>query len=186
MKYKLLKDLPWIKAWEIIDNTKWKWSIGWSDKYLVFAKYMNWTTSVLDDYSDFFKPINERELIYPENLMEWYAVGVSDPTWITPNSSYKDKDVMKNTYILWLRFPTKEKAEAYIDLKRDVARFNMTWQETYFNEFYVNNEDWPYREEVDIWKSIYDKINVDFILPLDATDEEKENRVKLLKAYYWF
>lgn len=180
MKYKLLKDLPWIKAWEIIDNTEWKWSIGWSDKYLVFAKYMNWTTSVLDDYPDFFEPINEREVIYPDNLMEWYIVGVYDPIWIIPNPSYKDKDVMKNMYILWLRFPTEEKAEAYVDLKRDVARFGKfkDAQELLRNPF---------------WKTRREKCNLndlpsnyDYFLPLDATDEEKENRVKLLKAFYWF
>lgn len=176
--------LPWIKVWTIFEVNDWGEMIDndylyleYENKYCVFWGFAK-------EHPDFFEPVNERETIYPSNLMNWYTVGVSLYDWIVSTPPYKD--VMKSNYILWLRFPTEKTAKAYIDLKIDVARFNMTWWETYFNEFYINNEDWIYREEVYIWKSTYDKINVDFILPLDATDEEKENRVKLLKAYYWF
>lgn len=186
MKYKLLKDLPWIKAWEIIDNTEWKWSIGWSDKYLVFAKYMNWTTSVLDDYQDFFEPINEREVVYPDNLMNWYTISVWNVGWWYSIPVGNVRSQVESLYIMWHRFPTKEKAEAYIDLKRDVARFGEVKPQTWDKWIgwairYNSTQNERYKIDVNCIER-----NIDFALPLDATEEEKENRVKLLKAYYWF
>lgn len=184
MKYKLLKDLPWIKAWTIFKEKDWdilRYSnyLKADETYYVYVDYAK-------KYPDFFEPINEREVIYPDNLMEWYVVGVYDPIWIIPNPSYKDKDVMKNMYILWLRFPTEEKAQAYVDLKRDVARFGEVKPQTWDKWIgwairYNSTQNERYKININCIE-----MNIDFALPLDATEEEKENRVKLLKNYYWF
>lgn len=186
MKYKLLKNLPWIKAWAIIINTDSRFEIKWDecgDNYLFIMRQWDkvewWAFS---QYPDFFEPINERVIEYPNNLMQWYVIYAG---YFIAASNY-DVEIVENYYIIWNRFPTEENAKAYLELKKDVARFNMFWREKYFNEFYIDNEDWPHREEVDLWKQMFHKINIDFILPTDATEEEQENRVKLLKAFYWF
>ena len=183
MKYKLLMPLPWIKAWTIFEGNDWGDILD--NDYLCIEDenkyYVYW--GFAKQHPDFFEPINERELIYPDNLMYWYAVGVSDATWINPAPSHKNKDVMKNLYILWLRFPTEEKAKAYVDLKIDVARFPKTKYWGRFIRFGTKSK--TRFKPIPEWCTI-DYCGQDFMLPLGATDEEKENRVKLLKAFYWF
>ena len=176
MKYKLLKPLPWIKIWQIfkeVCENDFDY-INLDNGYYVWDKFAK-------EHPDFFEPINERELIYPDNLMEWYVI--DGHWWVVEASKIGNSEVVMNQYICWTRFPTKEKAEAYIDLKRDVARFPKVKRWENYLVFYISLNireiTTHIQHSVDYWCW-------DFQLPLDATDEEKENRVKLLKAYYWF
>ena len=56
-KYKLLKDLPWIKAWWIIT-----WSAVWEKYYDVWEFVMK--EEMLERNNDFFEPIEEKKKIY--------------------------------------------------------------------------------------------------------------------------
>lgn len=66
MKYKILKDLPWAKEWEIIDSDRFRniWFIGEPSKY-----------------PDFFEPIVEKKTY--DDLMEGDTVYTLDMEWKT-------------------------------------------------------------------------------------------------------
>lgn len=179
MKYKLLKDIPWYKAWQIFLEDALE-----ERTFSITTSTSWWKCLVNKDYAEkypeFFEPIKEeREIKYPDNLMEWWIVHFAHPyeAWEL------DREEIEGEYITWNRFATKEKAEAFIALKKDVARFPKIniWER--HHKFSVK----LWRREIrrNEWNTI-DYVIQDFTLPIEATSEEIETREKLLRDYYWF
>lgn len=166
MKYRLLKDLPDLKAWAIFEQ----WN---TEDTVVNGRYSFYPVGA---YESRFEPIKEIKIRYPKMLMAWYIVHFST----THEAESFDREEMEEEYQMWNRFPTKKKAEAYIALKKDVARFWKLWE----RYFWYCTEGWRYCDDWD--GSAIDYCWQDFSLPIYATEEEKENRVRLLKNYYWF
>lgn len=165
MRYRLLKSLPWTKAGYVFTDIS-------NDNYEI-----NIRAEVTDE--ERFEPIKEREIEYPEDLMKWYIVHFSHPY----EAAGFDREEVEEEYQMWNRFPTEEKASAYILLKNDVARFPKIIRSEKHHLFSVNSG----RREIrrNLWNTI-DYVCQDFSLHIDATSEEMENRAMLLKNYYWF
>ena len=172
MKYKLKKDLPGIKAGEIFKNVS-------NDNYEV-----NLCLSVT--HEDRFEEIKERKISYPEpeKFASWCVINhfwniIID--WEFWNEH--DQKVFENAYILWNRFPTKEKAEAYIVLKKHVALFDIAEMKILIYEAEVEENGW---HEYHLKNRTIELCWDDFIMPLDSTPEELAEREKLLRAFYDF
>jgi hypothetical protein len=158
MKYKLLKRLLNMSAWHIID------------------------TDFLKNNPEIREEVKEREIKYPENLMDWWFIHADYGASKIDGKCVKVacREFVEFSYQMWNRFHTKEKAEAYLEIKKDVARFGKMW----WIHLNYSPRAWWYRR--DFVGSELDYCWQDFFLPFDSTEEEKENRAKLLKNYYWF
>lgn len=99
MKYKLLKDLPWITAWaEFIEHedTETFSRIAFSHVPCVWQKFAK-------DNPDFFEPIVENKTY--DDLKEWDIAWYIDSEWIVFDAIFSKKDSRSNTFL------TPEEAE---------------------------------------------------------------------------
>jgi hypothetical protein len=107
MKYKLLKDIPWFKAWQIFLEDGIVSNINETYKTETWKCLV--TKEYAEKYPDFFEPIKEeRDIIYPDNLMDWYVI---DGHWRVVEAlkiGHSREEVIENQYICWTRFPTED------------------------------------------------------------------------------
>lgn len=112
MKYRLLKDIPWLKAWEIIEESI-KWYVsetGTYDKYkkIVFRPFA-------EEHPDFFEPIVEKKKF--EDLKYWDKVWWIFQNWMVIECVFEWTECKHETFL------TKHDAE--MERLRREARANV-------------------------------------------------------------
>ena len=136
-KYKLLKDIPFAKAGDIVEM--------WSDGTMAFAGEPNLPRFNKEDIRMF--------PLWFEEVEDYFYITTDGSVWLCPKN--KDKELDKNRKAIGNYFETIEEAEKYLEylkakevIKKDTKGFKPDW----------NNEDenryrgcWDFKKGTTIW-----------------------------------
>lgn len=106
-KYKLLKDIPWCKAWTIFEVRK------------NYIEFWNWSFYEKDLTPDWFEEIEDN---FKDNLKVWDYYVKEYSSWVCAYKSLKEIEVWQDTFIdgsnikntgYIIRKPTEEELKKY-------------------------------------------------------------------------
>ena len=171
--FKLLKDLPWIKAWEII--TYWEIPNSYLKNYLY--DYL--------DNTEWFEEIKEPKTIY--NLEDWdyfYYINYINYNWNVIKDIWRWYEVDVNCLNIWNVFLTQEEAEkklAKMKARAKIKRWIYENDDNYkfihmWNNYYINNQN-------DILKSNYCNVWM-FPITYFSSEEKCKQAIVELEAEY--
>ena len=140
-KYKLLKDIPFAKAGDIVEM--------WSDGTMAFAGEPNLPRFNKEDVRMF--------PLWFEEVEDYFYITTDGSVWLCPKN--KDKELDKNRKAIGNYFETIEEAEKYLEylkakevIKQDTKGFKPDW----------NNEDenryrgcWDFKKGTTSWMYEY-------------------------------
>lgn len=140
-KYKLLKDIPFAKAGDIVEM--------WSDGTMAFAGEPNLPRFNKEDIRMF--------PLWFEEVEDYFYITTDGSVWLCPKN--KDKELDKNRKAIGNYFETIEEAEKYLEyikakevIKKDTKGFKPDW----------NNEDenryrgcWDFKKGTTSWMYEY-------------------------------
>ena len=140
-KYKLLKDIPFAKAGDIVEM--------WSDGTMAFAGEPNLPRFNKEDIRMF--------PLWFEEVEDYFYITTDGSVWLCPKN--KDKELDKNRKAIGNYFETIEEAEKYLEylkakevIKKDTKGFKPNW----------NNEDenryrgcWDFKKGTTSWMYEY-------------------------------
>lgn len=140
-KYKLLKDIPFAKAGDIVEM--------WSDGTMAFAGEPNLPRFNKEDVRMF--------PLWFEEVEDYFYITTDGSVWLCPKN--KDKELDKNRKAIGNYFETIEEAEKYLEylkakevIKKDTKGFKPDW----------NNEDenryrgcWDFKKGTTSWMYEY-------------------------------
>ena len=140
MKYKLLKEYPWLKIWDIIDS----WDITIEEDTWV-SNSLN-----LSDYPDFFEPIVEKKTY--DDLKVDDAIFINNVYWRTVNTNFS-WHARSETFI------TREEAEDEHKRREWAVRKNKFVPESWQDYFYYCPVRWTSNRESNTWHT-FDYISI--------------------------
>lgn len=140
-RYKLLKDIPFAKAGDIVEM--------WSDGTMAFAGEPNLPRFNKEDIRMF--------PLWFEEVEDYFYITTDGSVWLCPKN--KDKELDKNRKAIGNYFETTEEAEKYLEylkakevIKKDTKGFKPDW----------NNEDenryrgcWDFKKGTTSWMYEY-------------------------------
>lgn len=170
-RYKLLKDIPFAKAGDIVEM--------WSDGTMAFAGEPNLPRFNKEDIRMF--------PLWFEEVEDYFYITTDGSVWLCPKN--KDKELDKNRKAIGNYFETIEEAEKYLEylkakevIKKDTKGFKPDW----------NNEDenryrgcWDFKKGTTSWMYEYGtfKEPLIFFKSVEDIKESFEKRPEEWKVY---
>ena len=146
MKYKLLKDLPWIKAWEILSE------LQDTHPYSVQYKTVSWVFA--NAHADFFEPIVEKKRYEDLNqddtvFVIWFYWDVVEETfsdmWMPRSETFLTREEAEDEHKRreWAvrpdKFIPKEKQDYWTQWRDWIEEWRYSWWDDLFENFIINS-----------------------------------------------
>lgn len=136
-RYKLLKDIPFAKAGDIVEM--------WSDGTMAFAGEPNLPRFNKEDIRMF--------PLWFEEVEDYFYITTDGSVWLCPKN--KDKELDKNRKAIGNYFETIEEAEKYLEylkakevIKKDTKGFKPDWDNEDENRY---RGCWDLKKDTTIW-----------------------------------
>lgn len=166
-KYKLLKDIPFAKAGDIVEM--------WSDGTMAFAGEPNLPRFNKEDVRMF--PLWFKE------VEDYFYITTDGSVWLCPKN--KDKELDKNRKAIGNYFETIEEAEKYLEflkaktiIKQDTNGFKPNWNDKNEEKYYgfwsleYDTANWAYQVKTNKEPLIYFKSQADILGSFEKHPDE--------------